>query len=398
MSQALTVPGAASRSLFRVSRADAAVAGLGVALVVPVALMAVVAPRMGAFGLALAAAVVALGTVWASNTLAHIQLHTPIFRSRALNRAFCLWLTAVLLIPQTVWKHRHLAHHAGVSPKPMRWSRALLVEIVVVVAAFAALVAVAPTYTLFAHVPGVLLGLSLCQASGVFEHRHAGEDVDEGVSTYGSLYNFVWLNDGFHREHHVAPGAHWTTLPRRRAAPGPTSARAPLLRWVDEPWIPRALGWLERVVLVQPALARWVVDVHARATAPLIASLPCPPARVAIVGGGLFPRSVRVLQRLLPDARLTVIDRSSDSLARAQAALGDDARDITFIEGSFDPQTHASFDLVVLPLALVASGDELGARCPLLVHAWLTRELDGPSRVVSWLLWKKVSLVGGACG
>ena len=396
MDRTLAIPTTTRASIFRVTRADAIVASLALAVGVVEAALVWVGPRLGAAGLGAAACLVALGIVWTSNTVAHIHLHTPLFTRRRWNAALSLWLSAVLHLPQTLWKHRHLAHHAETAPKKLRLSAALAREVAAALLCAALFAWLSPRYFFFAHLPGFFVGLALCQVSGVFEHRAAGEPVPEGVSTYGRLYNLTWLNDGFHREHHAAPAAHWTTLPARRVAGAAISGRAPLLRPLDEPWMALALGWLERVVLTQRWLARWVVATHREAIRPLLAAWPAPPRRIAIVGGGLFPRTALVFQDLLPEARLTVIDRSRDNLALARRALSEQAAAISFVEGSFEPDAHADFDLVVLPLALVASGRELSSGRPTLVHAWIGRRLDGPSRVVSWLLWKKVTLL--PCG
>ena len=49
--------------------------------------------------LAPAAPVVAVGLWWSSNTVSHLFLHRPFFRSPAANRLFALYLTLVLGIP-----------------------------------------------------------------------------------------------------------------------------------------------------------------------------------------------------------------------------------------------------------------------------------------------------------
>lgn len=396
MQPVLTVPPASLASPFRASRADAIVASLALAIGVAEGSLAVATREAGAAALVAASLAVALGTVWTSNTLAHIHLHTPIFRRRSLNVALSLWLSLVLQVPQTLWRHRHLAHHAGVAPRPLRRSRRLSVELSLALLAWVVLALASPRYLLVAHLPGWLLGLALCQLSGHYEHRASGVPVPDGVSTYGAVYNALWLNDGFHREHHDAPAAHWTTLPSRRARAAVESARSPLLRAVEEPWGALVLGWLERVVIACPPLARWVVDAHARAFARVLPALDAPPRRAAIVGGGLFPRTALVLSRLLPACELTIIDRSAAHLALARRSLGGAAQRVRFVEGSFDPDVHGGFDLVVLPLALVPSGRELAAACPVLVHAWLGRPLHGPSARVSLWLWKKVVLLRGS--
>src|SRR4051812_42754455 len=66
------------------------------------------APSLAAAGL-----VVGLGVWWNSNTIAHNFTHKPFFRGRGLNLLFGLYQSALLGIPQTVWRQRHLAHHAG---------------------------------------------------------------------------------------------------------------------------------------------------------------------------------------------------------------------------------------------------------------------------------------------
>src|SRR5689334_18390346 len=64
-----------------------------------------------------AASVIALGVWWNSNTISHNFLHRPFFRSRWANHLFAAYLSALLGIPQSWWRDRHLAHHAGVAPR-----------------------------------------------------------------------------------------------------------------------------------------------------------------------------------------------------------------------------------------------------------------------------------------
>src|SRR5690349_14605462 len=74
------------------------------------------------------APVLALGLWWNSNTIAHNFLHKPFFRARSANRLFALYLSVLLGIPQTIWRGRHLAHHAGVRWQP-RLSAQLAAEV-----------------------------------------------------------------------------------------------------------------------------------------------------------------------------------------------------------------------------------------------------------------------------
>ena len=55
---------------------------------------------------------IAIGLWWTANTVAHNFIHTPFFRSRALNRAYSLFLSALMGVPQSLWRDRHLRHHA----------------------------------------------------------------------------------------------------------------------------------------------------------------------------------------------------------------------------------------------------------------------------------------------
>src|ERR1700682_5974570 len=60
-------------------------------------------------------ATVALGLWWNANTVSHNFIHKPYFRSQLLNRLFSCHLSLLLGLPQTLWRDRHIAHHAGVA-------------------------------------------------------------------------------------------------------------------------------------------------------------------------------------------------------------------------------------------------------------------------------------------
>src|SRR5262249_53761536 len=75
--------------------------------------------------------VVALGLWWGSNTVAHHFIHRPFFRPRSLNTLFALFLSVLLGVPQSIWRDRHLAHHAGVAWR-LRPSRQLAAEVLLV--------------------------------------------------------------------------------------------------------------------------------------------------------------------------------------------------------------------------------------------------------------------------
>jgi hypothetical protein len=326
------------------------------------------------------AMVIALGLWWNSNTIAHNFLHKPFFRARALNALFALYLTVLLGIPQSLWRSRHLAHHAGV-PWRLRLSAWLLGELALVLLLWWMLLLLDPWLFLCAYLPGYVVGLGLCSLHGYYEH-HRGT-----LSHYGALYNLLFFNDGYHVEHHAHPGRHWTHLPRRATGEVPHSRWPAVLRWLDC----LSLEGLERWVLRSPRLQRFVLTRHEKALRALLVRL-SPAPQIAIVGGGLFPRTLLILQRLFPDAAYTVIDASGDNLAIARAFV---QKEVVFRCEWYDPARLVGFDLVVFPLAFVGNRQAIYQAPPaplVLVHDWIWRR-RGRSAIVSVLLLKRVNLV-----
>jgi len=329
------------------------------------------------------ALVIALGVWWGSNTVSHDFIHKPFFRWKGLNRAFALYLTLVLGIPQSLWRAMHFAHHAGKAWRP-RFTSEAAVEIAILGLLWAALVLLSPAFFLSAYLPGLALGLGLCAL-----HGH-GEHAGGTASHHGALYNLVFFNDGYHVEHHAAPGLHWTRLPGRASATGRVSRWPPILRWVERA-VPRGLEVLERLVLRSRLLQAMVLASHERAFRKLLARVP-EPRSVLIVGGGLFPRTPLILARLLPGARLVVVDRELDHLAAARPFLGDR---IELRHEAFHRERHGEFDVVVLPLSFRGDRGGLYRRPPapaLLVHDWMWKR-RGAGAIVSTFLLKRLNLV-----
>jgi fatty acid desaturase len=333
---------------------------------------------------------IAIGLWWTANTVAHHFIHTPYFRARALNRAYSVFLTALLGIPQSLWRDRHLRHHRapesdGVSDRVARtrkwFTGDVAVETAVVVLLWVWIAAVDPALFLFIYVPGYLMGLGLCSLQGHFEHARGT------TSYYGWLYNRCFFNDGYHAEHHLRPGEHWTRLPSRPRADARTSRWPPVLRWLDA----FSLESLERWVLRSPRLQRFVLAAHARAFKALLPRLPAV-HRVTIVGGGLFPRSALILRRLLPDATLTIVDAKLEHLEIASTFLSDG---VVLQHRMFDPAVPEPADLVVIPLAFIGDRDRVYLHPPApatMVHDWLWKPHGGGVRV-SCLLLKRLNLV-----
>ncbi|HWB11358.1 MAG TPA: fatty acid desaturase [Pirellulales bacterium] len=334
---------------------------------------------------------IALGTWWNLNTIAHNFIHRPFFRGSALNRCFALYLTALLGVPQTLWRERHLAHHADRRWR-LRYSRPLAIESFVVLATWGTMLLLRPDFWLSRYLPGYLAALMLCAVHGHYEH--AGGT----VSHYGRLYNWMFFNDGYHCEHHARPGRSWRALPQLRAAAARTSRWPAVLRWLDDlPGRHRLrpvcglLNMLERLVLRSPACQAFVVRCHARALTRLATRLGRP-RTVAIVGGGLFPRTALVVRRVLPEAELTVIDASPANLRAAHGLVRPPVR---WVDAWYDPQRHGGFDLVVFPLAYVGDREALYASPPapvVLIHDWIWRR-RGRGVVVSFWLLKRLNLV-----
>ena len=332
------------------------------------------------------AVLIALGVWWNAQTISHHFIHRPFFRRAAANHLVAAALSVALGVPQSLWRDRHLAHHAG-RQRRLTLSPEICLQAALVVLFWALMAARAPAFFAAAYVPGYLTGLALCAVHGHYEH--AG-----GVTShYGAIYNALLLNDGYHAEHHAHPGVPWRLLPQHRAREARVSAWPAPLRWLER----CGLDGLERIVLRSAALQRVVVAAHERAFRRLAAALPARLERIAIVGGGLFPRSYLALSRVFPDARFTIIDASAPNLARARAFV--DPRHVALVHELFGVDGRDGYDLIVIPLSF--DGDRRGiyAHPPapiVAVHDWIWRK-RGDSRIVSAALLKRINVVR-ACG
>ena len=349
-----------------------------------------------------------LGMCWSSNTVSHNHLHSPLFRVKALNVALSWLLTLSMGVPQSLWRARHFWHHAG-EPEQARFGfviRGVAAEVAAIALLWGALFAWAPRVMLTAYLPGYALGLLLCRLQGDMEHRQTGS-ATRGVSHYGHLYNALWFNDGYHAEHHRFPTEHWTRLPTRSSeCAAVESAWPPLLRWLPPRGRSRGvaqarvLGLLERIALGSRLVQRFMLWSHERAFRQLLAHRRCETCRVAIVGGGLFPRTALVLQRILPRAELTIVDCSEHSLSVAREFLtsrGIGPSSLRFKHAAFSPELAADYDVVVAPLAYVGDRSALrnvGRARLLVVHEWLWQRSSQRSAVISYFLLKRLSVLG----
>src|SRR6202042_2642498 len=67
---------------------------------------------------------------------------------------------------------------------------------------------------MLAFLPFYYLGHVFSMMVGYYEHYQANPDlpIAWGVSTYSKPYNFFWMNNGYHAEHHYRPKLHWTQM------------------------------------------------------------------------------------------------------------------------------------------------------------------------------------------
>jgi hypothetical protein len=362
--------------------------------------LAAAAPRLAPPARAAAVGLLALGLVWGSNTIAHIHVHAPLFRSAAANRWLSLHLTLVLGVPQAWWKRRHLRHHA--LPGEAEPGPGVATEVGLLAALWAALAVAAPRAFLLAYLPAWLAALGLCALQGHAEHARQGAAA--GVDYRGRLYNLLWFNDGWHARHHLEPLRHWSEL---GPAAGRPSGLPPLLRFLEPAaagaagLVATALDRLERLPLALPSVRRFMLARHRRALGALLAGVDAAALRrVCIVGGGLFPRTALILRELLPAAELVIVDASASHarVARRELAGGPPAP-IRFLVARYDPAApppEARADLVIVPLAYRGDRARFYAAPPaahVIVHDWLWRRAGARSRVVSALLLKRVNLV-----
>lgn len=369
---ASTTLGMAGRGILRTSQWDAVMIALSIA--------------HGALLIAIPTLpLIALALWWNANTISHNFVHRPFFHERWVNRLFGAYLSVLLGFPQALWRDRHLAHHAGLRHdmvSRLRLSCEFALQVAFILSLWAAIAALDKAFFFSVYVPGYLAGLGLCALHGYDEHARGT------TSHYGALYNILFFNDGFHAEHHANPGMHWTRLRQCREPDACVSAWPAPLRWLDI----CSLESLERLALRSRLLQRFVLQTHARCLRELVVKLG-KVRRVAIVGGGLFPRTALILEQLLPEARITIIDAKRAHLEQARSRLG--TTTIEFVNARYTGSEDEEYDLVVIPLAFDGDRGAIYIRPPapaVLIHDWIWRR-RGTGRIVSFVLLKRINLL-----
>jgi hypothetical protein len=323
---------------------------------------------------------IALGLWWNANTISHNFIHLPFFRSANLNRIYSLYLSLLLGFPQSLWRGRHLAHHSG-HPFKLRWTTDLVSEAGPILLMWAVLAAKYPRFFLLVYLPGYVTGLALCYIHGYFEHAQGTK------SNYGLFYNTSFFNDGYHVEHHSRPSEHWTRVPRHVVEGANTSRWPAILRWMEI----ADLVALEALVVRSTVLQKFLLQTHERALKRILKKLPAV-RTIEIVGGGMFPRSALLLRKLIPEARITIIDSSAENIQMAKAFLKGPVE----LRHKFFDLTHRSeADLLVIPLCFVGERAALYKDPPaktVLIHDWIWRKRNDSTVVSPWLL-KRLNLI-----
>jgi fatty acid desaturase len=105
-----------------------------------------------------------------------------------------------------------------IGEKRPKEARAALFEFWAVIAVYGALFVTGVFSGRWAFVPLMVvasyLGQCVSNLNGYYEHLRGNPDkpIAWGVSTYGRLYNWIFLYNGYHAEHHYRPKTHWTKM------------------------------------------------------------------------------------------------------------------------------------------------------------------------------------------
>jgi hypothetical protein len=113
---------------------------------------------------------------------------------------------------------------------------------------------------------------------------------------------------------------------------------------------------------------------------------------VEIVGGGMFPRTALLLEKLIPEAAVTIIDGNPRSIESAKAFLTDRTR---FVNAFFDAAHKTEADLLVIPLSYIGDRPALytnPAARNVLIHDWIWQKRHESVVVSVWLL-KRMNLI-----
>jgi fatty acid desaturase len=108
-----------------------------------------------------------------------------------------------------------LALATGHEPKRSRELRQIQLDRAAHTVSLVLLLLISWQWSVFCYLPAFLVAMVLASTQNYYRHFGANPDerAADSVSYYGRLYNLMTFNDGYHQEHHLAPGAHWSSLP-----------------------------------------------------------------------------------------------------------------------------------------------------------------------------------------
>lgn len=93
-------------------------------------------------------------------------------------------------------------------------------------------------FFLFYFIPVQFVVETLRQSENYLQHWGASDAQDskrDSVSCYGTVYNWLTFNLGYHQEHHFRPGTHWLDLPKTRAELPAERRTVPFTHYVNLP-------------------------------------------------------------------------------------------------------------------------------------------------------------------
>lgn len=188
----------------------------------------------------------------------HNFVHTPWFKADWLNRVYMALNSLNIGLPQVYYRYEHLIHHRYVNDRrghdgqtqdptslfaygqngqpenlvsycflgPFRvnlWESfrtirrkgeagQLYVELATCGIGFTSYLVLSWQYFLFLFIPIFYLGWVLEHLENYYEHFGSIPEnrFANSTSYYGQFYNALFCNEGYHQEHHLRPGVHWT--------------------------------------------------------------------------------------------------------------------------------------------------------------------------------------------
>jgi fatty acid desaturase len=99
-------------------------------------------------------------------------------------------------------------------------------------------------WTVLCYLPAFFIALALVNVQNYYRHYGANpaDRATDSVSHYNRIYNFFTFNDGYHQEHHLSPGTHWSQMPDVKER---QRARLDAQPRIVSP-VPALLGFLDR--------------------------------------------------------------------------------------------------------------------------------------------------------